>query len=83
MEVVVSSAHDVSSAPFFSGAELFTLFSCSSMGALPQKTVLHELLQSESIPWAAALHELLHHGSLPQGVWMLLVPAMSKKYLAV
>ena len=43
-----------------------TLFPWSSVGSISRETVLHELLQCESFPWAAILHELLHLGSLPQ-----------------
>ena len=35
-----------------------SLFPCSSVGSLPQETVLHKLLQCESFPWAAVLQEL-------------------------
>jgi len=44
---------------------LLTLFPCSSMGSLPQETVLHKLLQRESFPPTAALPELPQRGSLP------------------
>jgi len=40
---------------------------CSSMGSLSQKTVVHELLQHGSFLWAAVLHKLLKCGSLPRG----------------
>uniref|UniRef100_A0A8C0B7V8 Protein kinase domain containing, cytoplasmic n=1 Tax=Buteo japonicus TaxID=224669 RepID=A0A8C0B7V8_9AVES len=65
MGVGVSSSHVVSAAPSSSGAGLLTLFLCSSVGSLPQETVLHELPQHESFPWAAVLHKLLQCGSLP------------------
>lgn len=39
-------------------------FLCSSVGSLPQDTVLHEFLQYESFLWATVLHELLQGGSL-------------------
>lgn len=42
------------------------LFTCPSMGSLPQDTVLHKLLQCESFPWIAFLHKLLQCGSPPQ-----------------
>ena len=67
MRVAVSSSHVVSAAPSSSGGGLLTLFPCSSVGSLPQETVLHELLQRESFPWATVLHELLQHGSFPRG----------------
>ena len=44
---------------------LLTLFPSSSMGSLPQETVLHKLLQRESFPPTAALPELPQRGSLP------------------
>ena len=43
MGVGVSSPHVVSAVPSSSGAGLLTLFPCSSVGSLPQETVLHEL----------------------------------------
>ena len=67
MGVWVSSSHVVSAAPSSSGGGLLTLFPCSSVGSLPQETVLHKLLQCESFPQAAVLHELLQRGSLPWG----------------
>ena len=51
MGVAVSASHIVSAAPFSSSwGGLLTLFPCSSVGSLPQETVLHELLQHESSP---------------------------------
>jgi len=44
---------------------LLTLYSCSSMGFLPHKTVLHEL-QHGHFPCTAVLHKFLQHGSFPQ-----------------
>lgn len=44
------------------------LFLCCAMGSLPQETVLHKLLQSESIPWATAVCKLLQCGSPFHGV---------------
>jgi len=41
---------------------LFMLFPCSSMGFLPWESVLHELLQQTSFPWAAVLQQLLSMG---------------------
>jgi len=67
MEVAVSSSRVVSATPSSSGGRPLTLCPCSSMRSLSQETVLHELLQYESFPWAAALHKLPQHGSLPQG----------------
>ena len=55
-----------SAASSSSGGGLITLFPCSSVGSLPQETVLHELLQCGSFPRAAVLHKLLQHGSFPQ-----------------
>lgn len=45
---------------------LLMLFS-SSTGSHMQKTVLHKLLQCWSVLWAAVLHEFLQSESLPQG----------------
>jgi len=67
MGVAVSSSHVVSAAPSSSGGGLLTLFPNSSMKSLSRDTVLHELLQCESFPWAAALHDLPQRGSLPWG----------------
>jgi len=67
MGIAVSSSHIVSAAPSSSGGRLLTLFPCSSVGSLPQETVLHEFLPHESCPQHAALHKLLQRGSFPQG----------------
>lgn len=40
-------------------------FPCSSLGSLPQQTVLHEILQSESFSQTAVLHKLIQCGILP------------------
>jgi len=64
MGVTVSSSHVVSAAPSFSLGGLLTLFPCSSVRSLSEETVLHELLQCGSFPWATALHELRQYGSL-------------------
>ena len=81
--VVVSSSHVVSVTPSFSKGGFLTLFPCSSMGSLPQETVLHELLQCGSFPqaevnpkmlqcgsilWAAVLQEWTTPAWVPQGV---------------
>jgi len=63
MGVRVSSSHIVSAVPSSSGGGLLTLFPCSSVKSW--KSVLHNLLQSESFPQAAALHELPQHEVLP------------------
>jgi len=63
MGVMVSSSHAVSAAPSSSEGGLLTLCPCSSLRSLSRETVLHKLLQRESIPWAAALHELPQRGS--------------------
>ncbi|KAM4666906.1 LOW QUALITY PROTEIN: immunoglobulin superfamily member 22 [Amazona ochrocephala] len=47
--------------------ELHTLFPCSSVGSLPQETVLHKQFQRGSFPQATVLHELLQRESLPWG----------------
>lgn len=52
MWAVVSSSHNVTVAPSFSGEGLLTLFLCFTMGSLLWGTVLHELLQCQSLPWA-------------------------------
>jgi len=67
MGATVSSSHIVSATPSSSGGRLLTLFPCSSARSLSQETVLHNLLECESFPWAAALHELPQRGSLPWG----------------
>jgi len=64
---MVSSSHMVSATPSSSWEGLLTLLPCSSMGSLPQETVLHDLLQHGYFPQAAVLHKLLQHGSFPQG----------------
>jgi len=64
---MVSSLHVVSTAPSSSWGGLLTLFPCSSMGSIPQQTVLHKLLQREPFPWAAVVHKLPQRVSLPQG----------------
>jgi len=64
MGVAVSSSHDVYAAPSSSGRGLLTLCPCSSVGSLPQETVLHELSQHESFPRGAVLHQLLPGGVL-------------------
>jgi len=65
--VTVGSSHVVSAAPSCSEGGMLTLFPCSSVRFLSRKTVLHNLLQRESFPWAAALHELPQGRSFPQG----------------
>lgn len=52
---------------------LFTLFPCSSVGSLPQDTVLHYLLQCESFPQAVVLYQVLQHG-FPTGSQVLPAP---------
>ena len=66
MRVAVTASHVVSAAPSSSGGGLLTLFPCSSVGSLPQETVLCKLLQRGSFPQAAVLHEVLQRGSLPR-----------------
>jgi len=63
MGFVVCSSQAVSAAPSSPGERLLTLLHCSSMGSLPQETVLHKLLQHESFPRATDLHKLLQRGS--------------------
>jgi len=52
---------------FLLSGGLLILCLCSSVGFLPQETVLQELLQCGSSPWAAALHTLPQCGSFPWG----------------
>lgn len=63
MGVVVSSSRCFCT-PSSSGAGLLTCFLCSSMGSLPRETMLHELFQCQSFPWATVPHELLQPGCL-------------------
>lgn len=49
---------------------------CSSVGFLPQGTVLHKLLR-DSFPWAAVPHYQLQCGSLPCGAVFQEQPASS------
>lgn len=67
MGAVVTSPHLVSAAPSSSGGGLLTFFPCSSVGSLPQETLLHQLLRCESFLQAVVLHKLPQHGSLSQG----------------
>jgi len=61
---VVSSSHTVSAAPSSSGGGLLTLCPCSRVRSLSWETVLHELLQHESLP---VLDKLPQSGSFPWG----------------
>ena len=56
MGVAVSSSQVVSATSSSLGKGLLTVFPCFSVGSLPWGTVLRELLQHESFPWAAILH---------------------------
>jgi len=57
MGAVVSSLHVVSATPSSSGGGLLTLCPCSNLSSLPQETVLHKLLQRESLPRVVVLQE--------------------------
>jgi len=70
MGVAVSSSRVVSATLSSSGGGLLTLYPCSSLGSLPQDTVLHKLLQFGSFPWGVDLLRLLQCES-PEGSQLL------------
>jgi len=64
MRVAVSSSHVVPAAPSSSEGGFLTLFPCSSMGSLPQETVLHKMLQCGPFPRMQSLRNCCSVGPL-------------------
>ena len=65
---MVSSSHGVSAASSSSGGGLLESFPCSSRESLSWETVLHKLLQCESLPRGADLQEQAAPVWVPHGV---------------